>query len=140
MGKASVAALAIGLAVALSATVALGKMGDGPKEPSKISLYNVRDGHYEGAVDSEDEACERKRTVRVFHDQNKNGIDPSDYEIGDDRTDREGEYEVVGNQAPPGDTIIARVERRKLIDGTVCLPKQKASIARGHIDALTAQP
>jgi hypothetical protein len=136
MGKAiSIAALAIGLVAVLSAAVALADKGNDGKEPSKISLFNPGTGVYGGAVDSDDEACERKRTVKVFHDQNRNGIDKTDYEIGDDRTDREGEYEVVGNQAPAGDKIVARVEKRKLKDGTVCLPKDRSAIAGGGIIA-----
>jgi hypothetical protein len=134
MGKLCIAALMIGLVAVPSVAVALADSGDDSKEPSKLKLFNVEDGVYVGAVDSDDEACEVRRTVRVFHDQNRNGIDKTDYEIGDDRTDREGEYEVIGNQAPAGDRIIARVVKRKLSDGTICLPKDKWAIARG--DAL----
>ena len=120
-------ALAVGLTAALLAGAALADQA--PRVPSTLTLSNGEPTIYEGAVGSKRSACKKRRAVKVFHDQNRNGVDGSDYLIGTDTTDKKGEYEVEGNQAPMGDQIIAQVKRRKLGDGTVCLTKEKSAIA-----------
>jgi hypothetical protein len=99
------------------------------REPSRLSLRNVESTIYDGFVESNRAACERRRTVVVFHDQNRNGVDKSDYRIGSGKTDREGDYEVEGSQAPKGDRIVAQLKQRTLADGTVCLAKERAAVA-----------
>jgi hypothetical protein len=49
--------------------------------------------------------------------------------MGSDKTDKEGEYEVEGNQAPAGDRIVALAKEKTLADGTVCLAREKKAIA-----------
>jgi hypothetical protein len=127
MKRGIAAALALAL---LAGTVATAELSARViRVPSSLTLHNRESEIYDGAVESNEEACERGRTVRVFHDKNRNGVDGRDYRIGKDRTDRHGEYEVEGSQAPMGDRIIAVVGQRTLADGTVCLAKERKSIA-----------
>jgi hypothetical protein len=115
--------LAIGLLGGLLAGGALAK-----KLSTSISLVNAEAGVYKGKVTSAKAACEKGRKVTVYHDENDNGLDPSDYRIGSDRTGKSGAYTVQGNQAPAGDTIIATVKRKKLKAG-VCKEKEVDAVA-----------
>ena len=96
---------------------------------SKITLSNGIPGDYEGAVSSKKEGCVKGRSVSVYHDQNKNGVDQSDFKIGTSRTDKDGEYLIQGNQAPEGDTIIAVAKSRKLGKRHSCRKAQKSEKA-----------
>jgi len=120
--------MAVGLVAGLFASGLVAKTA---QEPSKLTLRNSEPEIYEGFVEADRASCERRRKVAVFHDQNRNGVDKSDYRIGSDKTDREGEYEVEGNQAPMGDRIVAQITRKTLRDGTVCLAKEKGAVALG---------
>lgn len=119
-------ALAASMAAALFAIAALAAQ---TRVPSTLTLSNGEPSIYEGAVGSKRAACKKRRAVKVFHDENRNGADSSDYLIGTDTTDKKGEYEVEGNQAPMGDQIVALVKMRKLGDGTKCLAKEASAIA-----------
>ncbi len=128
--------LALGAALA-AASLATGALAhdhhDGAKDEdevkSKISLSNSEAGVYEGTVSSKRAACRKQRGVKVYHDQNENGVDRSDYRIGKDTTDKKGNYEVNGNQAPAGDDVIAVVSGKVLADGTLCLDEDKTIAA-----------
>jgi hypothetical protein len=124
----------IGIVVALAATLAAvvavgGAFGEGNVGGGRLTLHNPEYGVYEGNLESEKAGCEKRRRVHVYHDQNKNGYDPSDYHIGSDKTNRKGDYEVNGNQAPAGDQIVARVGPRTLAGGTHCLGEEKKAVA-----------
>jgi hypothetical protein len=123
-----------GIAVALAASMAaalfaIGALAARTEVSSAITLSNGEPTIYEGSVQSSRRACERRRRVKIFHDQNRNGVDPSDYPIGIDKTDKMGNYEVEGSQAPMGDRIVAQLKQRTLPDGTVCLSKERAAVA-----------
>lgn len=125
MKRGIVGALAVALLGGLLATGALADNhhGDAKGEDdakSQISLSNSETGVYEGTVTSKKAACRKQRKVKVYHDENENGVDRSDYRIGKDTTDKKGNYEVVGNQAPMGDAVIAVVSGKRLADGTRC--------------------
>jgi hypothetical protein len=109
---------------ALTVTVAVAKKSFS----TSISLENGSPGVYEGSVRSKKAACETGRKVTVFHDENDNGLDKSDFRIGSDTTDSGGNYVVRGNQAPAGDTIIATVGIKKRKTG-VCKEKEVDAIA-----------
>jgi len=126
MKKGIAVSAAVGLICGLFATELAARTAH---EPALLYLRNVKVGVYEGYVESDPLPCEARRLVTVFHDQNRNGVDKSDYRIGSDKTDKNGEYEVEGNQAPLGDRIVAQVKRKILADGTVCLAKQKGATA-----------
>jgi hypothetical protein len=114
MKKAIVLALALML---VFAGVAVAKK---KRHATSLTLKNTQSTVYEGVAQSKRPACESRRTVTVFHDENRNGLDGADYRIGSDTTSNNGAYRVVGNQAPPGDTIIALVARRTLPSGAIC--------------------
>lgn len=121
-----VAGLLAGLAAAGALAnhhVSDGKGDDEVK--SRITLSNSESGVYEGTVSSKRPGCKKQRRVKVYHDQNENGVDRSDYRIGKDLTDKKGNYEVDGNQAPMGDDVIAVVTGKLLPDGTLCLDDDK---------------
>ena len=99
---------------------------------SSLTLTNSKPGVYTGTVSSGNDKCEPNRKVIVRHDQNRNGYDRSDYKIGTDRTDAKGDYEVLGNQAPRGDAIAAKVAKKTLADGTVCKKATTRGIARAR--------
>jgi hypothetical protein len=127
-------ALAAGLTAGSLATGALadhhhGGDKDEDEVKSRITLSNSEAGVYEGTVSSKRAACRKQRRVKVYHDQNENGVDRSDYRIGKDLTDKKGNYEVDGNQAPMGDDVIAIVTGKVLADGTLCLDDDKAIAA-----------
>jgi len=126
-------ALTVVLAIASLATAALADHYEGSKGnggvKSQISLSNSEAGVYEGTVTSKEAPCRKQRRVKVYHDQNKNGLDRSDYRIGKDITDKKGNYEVNGNQAPTGDNVIAVVAGKHLRDGTLCLGDDKTIAA-----------
>jgi hypothetical protein len=105
-------AATIALAVAMSLPV-IGAFGKAERASSRISLANDQARTYRGLVESSNPRCFARRSVTVFHDENRNGIDGKDYVIGQDLTATSGFYKVVGAQAPAGDRIIARVLRRK---------------------------
>ena len=119
------------LAVALTTVVAVGgAFGEGSNVAGgRLTLQNPEFGVYEGNLESEKAGCEKRRRVTVYHDQNENGYDPSDYRIGSDKTNRKGDYEVNGDQAPAGDRIVARVIHRTLASGTLCLGEEKKAVA-----------
>lgn len=125
--------VAAALAIAALATGALADHHEGGKEDdevkSKISLSNSEAGVYEGTVSSKKAGCRKQRRVKVYHDQNENGVDRSDYRIGKDLTDKKGNYEVNGNQAPMGDDVIAVVSGKFLPDGTHCEDDDKTIAA-----------
>jgi hypothetical protein len=129
MKKGIVVALVVGLAAALLAPAELAARAE--RVPTKLTLKNLDPTFYEGTVSSKDEACEKRRLVKVVHDEDEDGADSGDYLIGTDLTDKEGKYEVEGNQAPMGDRIVALTKRRTLSDGTICLGKEKAAAALG---------
>jgi hypothetical protein len=106
----SLGAAALGLLIVSAAAAA----GQADRAPSRIILTNPEPGVFRGRVESKNARCEPRRTVVVYHDDDANGIDQGDYEIGTDRTNEVGRYEVVGSQPPEGDPVIARVARRKL--------------------------
>lgn len=129
MNRGIVVALAVGLMAGLLATGAVAVEDEYVK--SKLTLENTEPNTYEGSVESRLAACEKRRYVDVFHDKNKNGIDRTDYFIGEARTNKKGDYVVTGSQAPVGDQIIARVEGRKLDSGMRCGSKVVKAIALG---------
>lgn len=128
--------LALGVVLA-AGSLATGALAhdhhDGAKDEdevkSSISLSNSEAGVYEGTVSSKRAACRKQRRVKVYHDQNENGVDRSDYRIGTDTTNKRGEYEVNGNQAPTGDDVVAIVSGKVLRDGTLCLDEDKTIAA-----------
>lgn len=126
MKKGIAVVVSVGLVAGLFATELAART---EHDPAKLTLRNAKEGLYEGYVETDNLACESRRPVTVFHDQNRNGVDKSDYRIGSDKTDKYGEYEVEGNQAPKGDRIVAQVKRKTLVDGTVCLAKQRGATA-----------
>ena len=85
------------------------------KAPTQVTLFNpTLDGRYYGEVLSDRGKCQKRREVRIYHDENGNGLDPSDYHIGDTKSDGDGKYELQdADQAPEGDRIIALVPKRK---------------------------
>jgi hypothetical protein len=129
MGKGAVVALCAVLIGGTIAAAASAGVESGKRLNTTLTLENSLPGQYEGLLSSKRAACEASRRVAVFHDENDNGLDPSDYRIGSDKSNANGEYEVHGNQAPAGDTIIAKVSRKKLKDGTVCKGKKVDAIA-----------
>lgn len=134
MKRGIVGALAVALLGGLLATGALADRhgGDAKGEDevkSQISLSNTESGVYEGTVSSKKAACRKQRRVKVYHDQNKNGDDGSDYRIGRDTTNRKGDYEVIGSQAPKGDSVVAVVSSKHLRDGTHCEEAEKTIAA-----------
>jgi hypothetical protein len=130
-----------GIALALAAALVIGSLATGAfaahheggkddeEVKSQISLSNTESGVYEGTVGSKRPACRKQRKVKVYHDQNENGVDRADYRIGKDTTDKKGNYEVNGNQAPAGDDVIAVVSGKLLPDGTYCLDDDKTIAA-----------
>jgi hypothetical protein len=125
----AVAVLLVGLPVAGALADHHEGGNDEPEVKSKITLSNTESGVYEGTVSSKRPACKKQRRVKVYHDQNENGVDRSDYRIGKDTTDKRGNYEVNGNQAPMGDDVVAVVAGRYLGDGTLCLDDDKTIAA-----------
>jgi hypothetical protein len=127
MKRGIVVALCIVLVGGIIAGGAIARAGK--RITTALTLRNAEPSAYEGEVRSKKRVCEGLRKVRVYHDENDNGIDSSDYLIGSDKTNLAGEYDVHGNQAPPGDTIIAYASRRKLRSGTVCKAGEVSAIA-----------
>jgi hypothetical protein len=127
MSKGVLAACAVTAAAGLLAASAVGDQGGAIE--TKVSLENSQPGLYDGEVQSTKPACRTRRTVRVYHDQNRNGVDTTDYLIGTDQTDKRGEYGLDGSQAPRGDQIIALATRKKLSDGTRCLSDSVKAVA-----------
>jgi hypothetical protein len=118
-------ALTAALAVALLASLFAGateakKRKRGPKVASDVTVVNRMSGFYEGKVRSSVDACESRRVVVVYHDENDNGLDQGDFRIGEGTTTKSGSYVVRGNQAPRGDTVIVLLISRKLPSGTRC--------------------
>jgi hypothetical protein len=90
MRRGIVVALCVGLVAGFVAGSALA----GAKLNTTLTLENSTPSLYEGLLSSKRLACESNRRVGVFHDENDNGLDPSDYKIGSDTSNRKGEYEV----------------------------------------------
>ena len=101
-------AVALGVGFALALLGAAGVSAKPDPGGSTVTLQNDQPNSYKGKVESDVPKCERRRLVRVFHDENANhNIDGDDFQIGEDRTNRKGAYAVTGNQAPAGDNLIA---------------------------------
>jgi hypothetical protein len=104
--------LAVSIALVGAAALAVTAFaGDSVK--SKVTVSNAIEGQYIGEVTSEDPKC-LKRKIYVFHDENNNGVDDSDFEIGRTKTSSDGGYLMTGKpQAPSGDHVIAVATKRK---------------------------
>jgi hypothetical protein len=117
-------AIAAALALSLTAVGALAAVAvaDRVEEIStSVTLSNPEAGIYEGVVKSKKKVCKRERKVTVIHDEDADGqADKSDFRIGKDTTNKAGEYEVRGNQAPPGDDILAIVGVKELSGHSFC--------------------
>jgi hypothetical protein len=126
--KSVVGILAVALAGAgVLAAIAVGKGVD--EISTSVTLSNPSTGLYKGVVKSKKKKCRAGRRVTILHDQNGNGADRSDFTIGKDTTNKAGQYEVSGNQAPPGDAVLAIVGVKELSGDSFCKGATKSARA-----------
>jgi hypothetical protein len=124
--------LAVLIAVGLAALLAAGAIAaKKPRISTSVSLANRAPGLYTGRVSAPKFACRYQRVVRVFHDEDDNGLDDEDYEIGSSVTLISGFYSVRGAQAPAGDTIVAAVQRKSK-KRFICKAAEQPAVARGR--------
>jgi hypothetical protein len=130
MGRIAIASLVACAAGALFVGTAVA--GD---VKTSVTLKNPEFGVYSGKVKA-DNPCRNGRTVEVWHDTNGNGqIDgePTDFKIGQTKSKRKGLYRLEGNQAPPGDNIIAVVKDKEQDGGrTLCEGAVEVAKAQAH--------
>ena len=122
-------ALALGLAGALALS-ALAMAGSKPEIDATVKITNPATGTYQGKVKPEKRKRCQKRNVTVYHDENENGADDSDYVIGSTKSDRKGKWTVHGNQAPAGDTVVAVAEEKET-SRQICTEAEGETIATG---------
>jgi hypothetical protein len=104
------------LIATLSALMGLAALAQaGGNSGVSVELENNSVGVYEGSLDAEKNSrCNGGRRVVVYHDEDDDGVDSSDFKIGSATSKRSGDFRVEGPQAPPGDTVIAVAKRKKL--------------------------
>lgn len=103
----------------------------GERVAADLTLFNPAiDGHYFGTIESDDDKCAKRRSVSIYHDANGNGLDPSDFHIGDAKTNGDGEYDLKNaDQAPLGDQIIAIAPKKKPKRSLTCKKAKDVAIA-----------
>jgi hypothetical protein len=70
--------------------------------------FKAGEAEYFGQAFSPKKRCRRGRLVELFHDSNP------DFKIGQDRTNREGDWRIVGPAPPSGDEVYATMDPRFL--------------------------
>ncbi len=118
-----------GIAAAIAALFPTGSPARGLRVGTVLTIVNEKSTVYEGNVGSDYAYCVPHRTVTVVDDENGNGIDRSDPQIGIARTDQNGDYRIVSGQVPQGDHVFARVAKKKLPNGAVCTVAQDLTFA-----------
>ena len=127
-----------GILTGVAVVVCLGLAGGAAAEKlerikTEVFFVNAEFGIYEGELDA-DPPCQKNRRITVYHDENSNDLaDPEDFVINRDKTDENGDFLVMGNQAPPGDHIIVIAEGKKR-------EKKGVHCLRGFGDAVALQP
>ena len=134
--------IAIGCAVALLAVGLLATQGlaaKGKKMKSEVQLEGVKFLNsppreiYLGDVHAKKNKCERNRHVTVYYDTD-DGPGESFVPVGDDTTDRTGDFEVVLELIGDEDPYYAAVDKRQIGSGKkklVCKADESPEILIG---------
>jgi hypothetical protein len=102
----------VGAATAVLCVTAATAIADRNAGNTKVSLKNKEVSIFEGHVTAKAAACEKRRVVSVYHDENNDASPMGDFEIGSDVTSNAGLYVISGNQPEAGDQVLAEVGPR----------------------------